>query len=84
MSGGQGLRYRHHRKVVTYILERRIVHLQLLDELLKVTLGCLLRHDVTHLFADSSDLRRLRVACLLDLVVLLLGEADACLVNVQE
>ena len=52
-------------------------HLQLEHELPEVALAGLLRHDVAHLLAHRSDLRRLRVAGLLDLVVLLLGEADA-------
>lgn len=56
-------------------------HSQLENELLQVALGRLLRHDVAHLLAHRSDLRRLRVARLLDLVVLLLGEADARLMN---
>lgn len=52
-------------------------HSQLEHELPEVALGCLLRHDVAHLLAHRSDLRGLRVAGLLDLVLLLLGEADA-------
>ena len=52
-------------------------HLQLENELLEVALGGLLGHDVAHLLAHRSDLRRLSVARLLDLVVLLLGEPDA-------
>lgn len=54
-------------------------HLQLENELLEVALGGLLGHDVRHLLAHRSDLRRLSVARLLDLIVLLLGEADASL-----
>lgn len=59
-------------------------HLQLEDELLEVALGGLLGDDVAHLLAHRSDLRRLRVARLLDLVVLLLGEADASLITHEQ
>lgn len=52
-------------------------HLQLEHEFPEVALGGLLRHDVAHLLAHRSDLRRLGVAGLLDLVLLLLSEADA-------
>lgn len=51
--------------------------LQLENELLEVALGRLFDHDVAHLLAHRSDLGRLRVASLLDLIVLLLREPDA-------
>lgn len=56
-------------------------NLQLQYKLLQVALRALLDHDVAHLLAHRSDLRPLGVAGLLDLVVLLLREADARLHN---
>lgn len=61
----------------TYCTAQGHSHSQLENEFPKVALGPLLRHDIAHLLAHGSDLRRLRVARLLDLVVLLLSEADA-------
>lgn len=64
---------------VTQTSKITLEHSQLENELPEVALRRFLRHDVAHLLAHRSDLRRLRVTSLLDLVVLLLGEADASL-----
>lgn len=49
---------------------------ELLNELLEVARGGLTLRDLEHLLADLTDLRRLSVGRLLDLVRALLGEAD--------
>mmetsp|Transcript_14761 Transcript_14761/g.44455 ORF Transcript_14761/g.44455 Transcript_14761/m.44455 type:complete len:227 (+) Transcript_14761:463-1143(+) len=50
---------------------------ELKHELPQVALGGLLRHALNHAAADGLDLRALGVASLLELVLGLLGEADA-------
>jgi hypothetical protein len=50
---------------------------ELVDKLLCVVLGDLASHDLHHLLADDAHLVALGVAGLLDLVLHLLGEADA-------
>jgi hypothetical protein len=49
---------------------------ELLNELLEVARGGLTLRDLEHLLADLTDLRRLSVGRLLDLVRATLGEAD--------
>lgn len=49
---------------------------ELLNELLEVARGGLTLRDLEHLLTDLTDLRRLSVGRLLDLVRALLGEAD--------
>jgi len=50
---------------------------KLLHQRLEITLGSQFRHDTSHLGTDCSDLRRLGVASILDLVVLRASESDA-------
>jgi hypothetical protein len=50
---------------------------ELLDELLEVRALSLAAHDLGHLGADLTELRRLSVGGLLDLVAVALGEADS-------
>lgn len=56
---------------------KRKNNLQLLDKLLKITLGSLLGHDLEHLLTDGTDVTSLGVTSrLLGLVGLLLGEGN--------
>lgn len=57
------------------MIDRR--HSQLENELSEIALRRLLNHDVAHFLAHRSNLRRLRVASLLNLVVLFLRETNA-------